>query len=541
VVSWPPTIPLNGPPWVDVLRALALCNDRGAGAALGRSSDPTENALVEAAAIAGVGKAWLEAATPRVAEIGFTAERGLMTTLHREGPGLVAYTKGAPERVLERCSAELGPEGIRPLDREALRRQAEALAAQGLRVLAVAMRREATSAPAPAEWLAESELVFLGLVGLADPLRPEATASVATCRAAGIVPIMITGDHAETARAVARELGLIGPGGPVVTGAELAGMPEAELERVVRDTRVFARITPADKLRIVEALQRGGALVAMTGDGVNDAPALKRAHVGVAMGLSGTDVAREAADLVLLDDNVATIVAAVKEGRRVFDNIRKFVRFVLAGNLGEIWVLALAPLIGLPLPLLPIQILWVNLLTDGLPGLALTAEPAEAGAMRRPPRAPDQGIFADGLGVHVLWVGLLIGGVSLLAQAGSYHSGSGHWRTMVFTVLALAQLAHLVAIRRDHWGGGGPERRSNPLLLVTVLLTALLQVGLLYLPACNRLLGTDPLGATELAICFLLAGSVAGAVGIEKILLARRRPASGGPVPGSLPRVDPVS
>ncbi len=270
------------------------------------------------------------------------------------------------------------------------------------------------------------------------------------CLAAGITPVMITGDHPATALAIARQLGIAREGADaVLTGADLAQLDDAALQARVAGVRVFARVDPAQKIRIVRSLQSLGRFVAMTGDGVNDAPALKQADIGVAMGRGGTDVAREAASLVLLDDNFATIVAAVREGRRIYDNIRKFVRYALTGNSGEIWTIFLAPLLGLPIPLLPIHILWVNLVTDGLPGLALAAEPAERNVMRRPPRPPDESLFAHGLWQHVLFIGLLIGGLCLGVQAWALASGREHWQTMVFTVLTLSQMAHVLAIRSE--------------------------------------------------------------------------------------------
>ncbi len=312
-----------------------------------------------------------------------------------------------------------------------------------MRVLAVAQRDGHDDVVALDADAFEQGLTLLGLVGLIDPPRPEARAAVAECLAAGIRPVMITGDHPATALAIARDLGIItAEAGDVLTGAELARLDTAALTAAAPRVSVYARMDPAQKIRIVEALQAQGQFVAMTGDGVNDAPALRSADIGVAMGKGGTDVAREASSLVLLDDNFATIVSAVREGRRIFDNIRKFIRYALTGNSGEIWVLFLAPLLGMPVPLLPIQILWVNLVTDGLPGLALAAEPAERGVMQRPPRPPRESVFAHGLWQHALLVGLLIGALCLGVQAWALAGDGGdaaktHWQTMVFTVLTL--------------------------------------------------------------------------------------------------------
>jgi Ca2+-transporting ATPase len=302
----------------------------------------------------------------------------------------------------------------------------------------------------------------------------------------------------------------------VLTGADLTAMDEETLQARVQRVRIYARVDPAQKIRIVEALQAQGEFVAMTGDGVNDAPALKRADIGVAMGKGGTDVAREAASLVLLDDNFATIVSAVREGRRIYDNIRKFVRYAMTGNSGEIWTLFLAPLLGLPIPLLPIHILWVNLVTDGLPGLALAAEPAERGIMQRPPRPPAESLFAHGMWQHILGIGLLLGGLCLGVQAWALSTGHAHWQTMVFTVLTLGQMAHVLAIRSERdplWRIG---LTSNLPLLGAVLLTFALQMATIYVPALNPIFKTAPLSLPELAVCLAASFVVYAAVEIEK-------------------------
>src|SRR3989338_4254406 len=280
-----------------------------------------------------------------------------------------------------------------------------------------------------------------------DPPRHEAREAVSLCKSAGITPVMITGDHPATASAIGLRLGIIDGGAKVMTGAELAQLDQKSFQALVCEIRIYARMDPEQKIRIVQALQDRGEFVAMTGDGVNDAPALKRADIGIAMGKGGTDVAREASALVLLDDNFATIVHAVREGRRIFDNIRKFIKYTMTSNAGEVWTVFLAPFMGLPVPLLPIHILWINLVTDGLPGLALTAEPAERGIMRHPPRPPNESIFSHGMWQHMLWVGLLMGGVCIVVQAWAMHTGSPNWQTMVFTVLTLSQMGHVLAIR----------------------------------------------------------------------------------------------
>lgn len=505
----------------ETLRAAALCNDAVPGDGGHWQGDPTETALAALAAAEGQDKAALEAASPRIAELPFDSQRKRMSTLHRTGDaGAVLYTKGAPESLLPRCTARWRPDaagGAVPVDNAAEMAVAEALAAQGLRVLAFA-RRPLHDAVLPADADAvEQGLQLIGLVALIDPPRPEAAAAVRDCLDAGITPVMITGDHPATARAIALRLGIVDDErAPVLTGAMLAGSDDATLRARCAEVRVYARVDPAQKIRIVEALQSLGRFVAMTGDGVNDAPALKRADIGVAMGRGGTDVAREAASLVLLDDNFATIVAAVREGRRIYDNIRKFVRYAMTGNSGEIWTLFLAPMLGLPIPLLPIHILWVNLVTDGLPGLALAAEPAERGVMQRPPRPPGESLFADGLWQHVLFIGLLIGGLCLAVQAWALQTGHAHWQTMVFCVLTFAQMAHVLAIRSEReplWRQG---LASNLPLAGAVGLTLLLQLATVYVPWLQPVFKTEALDAGELAICVAAAGVVFAAAEGEK-------------------------
>ncbi|MBS1138527.1 MAG: ATPase, type, partial [Proteobacteria bacterium] len=399
-----------------------------------------------------------------------------------------AFTKGAPEAVLAHCARVAGGQSESLIDAGQWTAVADRMAAEGLRVLAVAFRRWPQRPPAPDPDVIEHDLVLLGLVGLLDPPREEAGAAVAECMSAGITPVMITGDHPVTARAIARRLGI-----------------------------------PEQKIRIVEALQGRGEIVAMTGDGVNDAPALKRADIGVAMGKGGTDVAREASSLVLLDDNFATIVAAVREGRRIYDNIRKFIKYTMTSNSGEIWTIFLAPFLGLPIPLLPIHILWINLVTDGLPGLALAVEPQERGVMQRPPRPPKESVFARGMWQHIVWVGLLMGGVCIATQAWAYTTGQAHWQTMVFTVLTLSQLGHALAVRSERDSLFMQGLLSNRPLLGAVLLTLALQLAVIYVPALNPIFHTAPLSVGELGACLLLSTLVFFAVEIEKVLVRAGR------------------
>ena len=322
--------------------------------------------------------------------------------------------------------------------------------------------------------------------------------------------------------AVAARLGIAQDPAALITGPELARLSDAEFARRVEELRVYARVDAAQKIRIVKALQENNEFVAMTGDGVNDAPALERAGIGVAMGMKGTDVAREAADLVLLDDDFATIVAAVREGRRIFDNIRKFIKDTMSSNSGEIWTLFLAPFLGLPVPLLPIHILWVNLVTDGLPGLAFSAEPAEPGIMRRPPRPPDESIFAHGMWQHILWVGLFVGGLSIASQAWAYTRGAAYWQTVVFTVLTVSQLFHSMAVRSERISLLRIGIATNLPMLGAVLLALALQLAVIYVPALNPIFKTQPLPAFDLAVCLAVSSLVLVAVEVEKALVRRR-------------------
>ncbi|WP_180127726.1 cation-translocating P-type ATPase [Rhodoferax sp. BLA1] len=519
--AWLPGTANPTPEILEALRAAALCNDAhnnpGGDKTEAWQGDPTETALVLVAHGAGLDKTQLETELPRVQELPFDSDRKRMTTLHRSGERFIGYTKGAPESVLACCDAQWAANGVQPLDTQLVIHQANTLAAQGLRVLALA-RRDFVSLP-EGDTLAEveSQLQFLGLIALIDPPREEAAAAVRDCISAGITPVMITGDHPATARAIAQRLGIVPDDqADVLTGQDLTDLDdEALLARVAR-VRVYARVDPAQKIRIVEALQASGQIVSMTGDGVNDAPALKRADIGVAMGLGGTDVAREASSMVLLDDNFATIVAAVREGRRIFDNIRKFIRYAMTGNSGEIWTLFLAPLLLLPIPLQPIHILWVNLVTDGLPGLALAAEPAERGVMQRPPRAPDESLFANGMWQHILGFGLLIAGLCLGVQYWALSTGHAHWQTMVFTVLTLSQMVHVMVIRSERDALWTQGLGSNKPLLGAVLLTFLLQMATIYVPVLNPIFKTEPLSLGELGICLGAAAVVGVVVELEK-------------------------
>ncbi|MDT8452978.1 MAG: cation-translocating P-type ATPase [Gammaproteobacteria bacterium] len=485
------------------------------------AGEPTELAVFEAAVEAGFSKAELEQSLPRLAAIAFSSKRKQMTTLHQSAQTVTAYIKGAPEKLLTQCKTAAGSNAAERFDAEAILLEAERLANEGYRVLAFASR-ELAGLPEPLEAEeVEQDLTFLGLVALIDPPRPEVPQAIADCLTAGITPVMITGDHAGTAMAIARRLGIASDDQEILSGEALAQISEEKFARMVETIRVYARVTPEQKIRIVKALQVNGEFVAMTGDGVNDAPALKRAGIGIAMGLQGTDVAREAADMVLLDDNFATIVHAVRAGRRVFDNIRKFIKDTMSSNSGEIWTLFLAPFMGLPIPLLPIHILWINLVTDGLPGLAFTAEPAEPNIMQRAPRPPEESIFAHGMWQHIIWVGLFVGGISIAAMAWAISRDVPYWQTIVFTVLTVSQLFHSLAVRSESASLFSIGLFTNLPMLGAVLLTLLLQLAVIYTPALNDIFHTQPLPLFDLVVCLLLSSLVLVAVEIEKWLVRR--------------------
>lgn len=502
--------------------------------------DPTEGALVVAAAQLGLEKESLEERWPRVAEVPFTSERKRMTTIHQRRNGArdlelpwenvryLAYSKGAVDSLLEISDRVwVGDETV-PLDdemRERIDRANAEMAQDGHRVLGVAFRPLEELPEQGDEDSVEEGLIVIGLVGMLDPPRPEVKEAVARCRTAGIRPVMITGDHPLTAEHIARELHIAYEDSRTLTGRDLARMSVDELETVVQKVPVYARVSPEHKLNIVTALQDLGEVVAMTGDGVNDAPALKRADIGVAMGITGTDVSKEAADMVLLDDNFATIVSAVEEGRVIFDNVRKFIKYTLSSNTGELWVMLVAPFLGMPLPLLPLQILWINLVTDGLPGLALAIEPSERGIMERKPFRPDESIFSRGLGWQIVWVGVLMGIVSL---------GMGFWkwaagtpgadaetelrtmRTVVFTTLTLAQMGNALALRTNRDSLFTVGILSNRAMLGAVLLTFVLQMALIYVPFLQGFFETVPLSLNDLLLVLVASSSVFIAVELDK-------------------------
>jgi P-type Ca2+ transporter type 2C len=471
--------------------------------------DPTELALIVAAAKAGLSKHDLDAGLPRVGEIPFTSESKRMTTLHRTPHGVVAYSKGAPEVILEGCSRLLCDDrerAIEPGDRQRVLDAAREMASAALRVLAVALKPRASLDDA------ERGMTFVGLVGMSDPPRPEAGRAIETCERAGIKPILITGDHVLTAQAVARELGVL-KRGRVVTGAELDAMSDEQLQRQVAEIEVYARVSPAHKLRVVTAWQGTGRYVAMTGDGVNDAPALKKADIGVAMGITGTDVTKDAAAMTLTDDNFASIVAAVEEGRAVFSNIKKYLMYLLSSNVGEIGLMAGASLLGLPLPLTAVQILYVNLATDGLPALALALDPPEADLMRRPPRDPRTGVFTR----PVLTL-TVVGGVwSMLMNLAlfAWALGSGRGRaesvTMTFVSLVLIQFFKAYNFRSDRHSVLVRPFANRWLNLAVAWEIAVLAL-VVYVPFLNGPFGTFPLTFADWLIV------TAGALTISPVL-----------------------
>lgn len=503
----------------------ALCNDailQPDGTVLG---DPTETALAVAAAKVNLDRARVEPVLPRVDEIPFDSGRKRMTTVHdRKGeapmlpPALqsaprLAFTKGSVDGLLK-ISTHVWSDGHAvPLDdtwHSKLEKASEDMAREGMRVLGVAFRTLEPGAEAT-----ESDLTFIGMTGIIDPPRKEAAEAVAKCQSAGIKGIMITGDHPLTAVHIARELGLAGDGS-VIKGPELERMTVDELKQRANATTVYARVSPEHKLKIVDALQGLGHIAAMTGDGVNDAPALKKSDIGIAMGITGTDVAKEAADMVLLDDNFASIVAAVEEGRVIYDNVRKFIKYILATNAGEICLMVAAPLAGMPLPLLPLQILWLNLVTDGLPALALGVEPAERNVMQKPPHPPSESVFARGLGIHVAWVGLLMGALCLGVGYWYWSQGNPHWQTILFSTLTFAQMAHVMAIRSEDQSIFTIGFFSNRYLVAAVALTFVLQLALIYVPFLQAFFSTAALTPQELAVSIGLSLIIFIAVELEK-------------------------
>jgi Ca2+-transporting ATPase len=481
--------------------------------------DPTEGALLALAGKAQLDRQKLSRLMPRVNEFPFSSETKRMSTICKQPSGEGAYgmyTKGSPELTLDRCTQIQQAGAIQPLTaekREEILDQNNLMAAQGLRVLGFAYKPLTDVFPADtSQDQAEQQLVWLGLVGMLDAPRPEVRSAVAKCRQAGIRPVMITGDHPLTAKVIASDLGIAQSGDQVLIGQQLEKLSQTELEQQVERVSVYARVSPEHKLRIVKALQSRGQFVAMTGDGVNDAPALKQADIGIAMGITGTDVSKEASDMVLLDDNFATIVAATEEGRVVYSNIRRFIKYILGSNIGEVLTIASAPLL-LPVadvPLTPLQILWMNLVTDGFPALALAVEPPEPDVMKTPPNSPRESIFARGLGLYMVRIGIIFAILTITLMNWSYNHATNNynemlhpdrWKTMVFTTLCIAQMGHAIAVRSKTRLTIEVNPFSNPYVLGAVVITTILQLMLIYVEPLRNFFGTQLLDAFELLVC----------------------------------------
>ncbi|MDJ0532218.1 MAG: cation-translocating P-type ATPase [Xenococcaceae cyanobacterium MO_207.B15] len=502
--------------------------------------DPTEAALLSLAGKAGFSQQSLQSQTRRVGEFTFSSERKRMSVIYpllkEEGnlPNSLQdseygmFTKGSPEIILERCTHYQQGVSLLPLtevERNQILQSNELLAGEALRVLGFAYKALSTIPHENDSETTETEMIWLGLVGMMDAPRKEVKEAVRKCRRAGIRPIMITGDHQLTAMAIAEKLAITQSGDAILTGKELENISQSELERKVISTSIYARVAPEHKLRIVQALQKQDGFVAMTGDGVNDAPALKQADIGIAMGITGTDVSKEASDMVLLDDNFATIVAATEEGRVVYSNIRRFIKYILGSNIGEVIVIATAPLIGLSdVPLSPLQILWMNLVTDGLPALALAVEPPEPGVMERPPVSPKESIFARGLGFYIVRIGIVFAIITITLMVWAYHAGESTgnpnvWKTMVFTTLCIAQMGHALAVRSKDRLTIQLNPVSNPYLLASVVVTVVLQLLLIYVPALRSFFDTEILTLQQLLICLGFSSLIFVWVELEKLFM----------------------
>ncbi len=506
-------ISLKGIPTLNL--CMALNHDVKESASGQWSGDPTEIAVVEHFT-ATYGKEDMDAhglEFERICEFPFDADRKCMTTIHRFDQQYLVITKGAAEAILHHFLPEY--------DVKTINVNVDRLSSQGMRVIVYGFKL-VDEMPESSDLAAiESSLHFAGMAGMIDPPREEVKQAIHECRVAGIHTVMITGDHPKTAGAIASQIGLMQPNEMLITGKDLNEMSDNVFAENIEKIRVYARVSPAQKLRIVHALQKKEHFVAMTGDGVNDAPSLKAANIGVAMGISGTDVSKQVAQMILLDDNFASIVKGVKEGRRIYDNIRKFVKYIMTCNSAEIWTLLLAPFFGLPIPLLPIHILWINLVTDGIPGLTLANEKAEPNIMNRPPRKTNESIFSGGLGFHIVWVGLSMAGITLGVQAWALANENTHWQTMVFTVLSLSQLAHVLAIKRDKSLIAESGFFNNMSLILAILFTFVLQLVVIYLPLANRVLKTAPLTIFELLVCIACAVLLLHAVELEKLIKKR--------------------
>jgi Ca2+-transporting ATPase len=492
-----------------LLHAFALNNDAVEDDQKKIKGDSTEIAFMEMAKEQDIhAEKW-----PRIAEIPFDSDRKLMTTFHEHDDKIISFTKGAPDILLEGCKKAESNELLKKVDE---------MASKGLRVLGFAFRYWNEKPKVPKSETHETDLDFLGLGGIIDPPREEVIDAVAQCKTAGIIPVMITGDHPLTAKNIAERIGILNNKKDlVITGQELASLEEESFESKVEKIKVYARVSPEQKLQIVKTLQKKGHYVAMTGDGVNDAPSLKRANIGIAMGITGTDVSKEAAHMILLDDNFSTIVKAVREGRRIYDNILKFIKFLMTTNSSEILTLLLGPLIGLPVALLPIHILWINLVSDGLPAISLSFERAEKDIMKRPPRPPQQTVFAEGRGLHMIWVGILMAGIALSLQGWAIRNDMP-WQTMVFNFLCLSQMGHVLAIRSEKQSFFSIGLMSNKLLIGSVMITLLLQIFITYVPFLQSVFKTESLTVDEFVLVGLGSILIFAAVEIEKMVKRKK-------------------
>jgi len=534
-----------------MLTAAALCNDAEIKPPVHKKQqadvigDPTEGALVYAAYRVGIEKSDLEQAMPRILEIPFDSERKRMTTIHeiKSNPKgkipadvpehlrenavdqYVAFTKGAVDSLVEVCDRVLEGDEIHELDDDWKRRIIETnnnLAANGMRVLGVAFR-PVNSAEVEDKKVEEKNLIFTGIFGMMDPAREGVKESIMTAREAGIRPIMITGDHPLTAGYIAESLTIVDDKSNVKMGREIENLTEEELDRVTAETSVYARVAPEHKLKIVDSLQRQGNVVAMTGDGVNDAPALKQADIGIAMGITGTDVTKEVADMVLIDDNFTTIVSAIREGRTIFDNIHKFIRYILASNFGEIWIMLLGPFFGITLPLAPLQILWLNLVTDGVPALALAVEPPEKDIMKRPPNPTKEHVLANGRW-NVILIGLLLSAFSLgVGLVYWMNDINGPWRTMLFSTLVFSQLFFALSVRSRTKSIFNAPFKENPYLMYAVLASFGLQLAVIYVPFMQGLFSTQALGVWDLLLSLALGSAILWIYEIKKLVTRKRQ------------------
>ncbi len=503
-----------------LLHAIALNNDVTKDENGKWLGDSTELALVQYASDKNLNRSDLELKLPRIGELPFDSKRKCMTTMHQtqnSNGEIIVITKGAVDVLFHKLNdnqKSLIPE---------FERKVNEMAEKGYRVLGYAMKTLSSLPDTSDANLIENELTLIGFVGMIDPPREEAKQAVSECKEAGIIPVMITGDHKLTAKAIAEKLGIIVTDDDLVlTGSELTALTQSEFIQIVEKVKVYARVNPEQKLRIINALQSKNHFVAMTGDGVNDAPALKNADIGIAMGINGTEVSKEASHMILLDDNFATIIIAVKHGRKIFDNILKFIKYIMTGNSGEIWAIFLAPFFGLPIPLLAIHILWINLVTDGLPGLALASEPSEANIMKRSPRNPKKNIFSNGMALHILWIGFLMGCVTIGMQAYAIYNANTHWQTMAFTVLCFSQLGHVMVIRSGRESIFKIGFFSNRPMVGALLITIVLQFMIIYMPFFNEIFKTQPLSLYELGLTLAISSIVFWAGEIEKWIKNRR-------------------